>query len=200
MTNTEEGQGAEQEPSFCLNPHCPEPEKPLEVKKGHRRRLYCNSNCRKEAFEIRKAEEERRAEEERQRERERQEIYLITKRYGPILPDLLPDTVDYLRHLWFRGYQEMTDQIARMIAAEIERDRNSHVAERTALVEKVMFAGEQIEFQCVVSTEKGLAIDHGLAAWCEFCELASNQQLQSLLAYCESVLVARSALEPFFER
>jgi hypothetical protein len=197
--NVPDQETVQQEPGFCQNPHCPEPEKPLEVKKGHRRRQYCSYECRREAFEIRKAEEERRAEEERQRERERQELALIRKRYSTIVSDLLPETVDYLRLLWFRGYQEMTDQIARMIAAEIERDRNSHIAERTALVEKVMYAGEQTQFQSVVSIEKGVAVKEGLAAWSEFCEIGSNQQLRSLLEFCDAVLVAREALAPYMQ-
>jgi hypothetical protein len=189
----------EEELHYCQNPQCPTPKKPLEIVRGHRPRRYCCNNCRKEAFEIRQVEAERLAEEERQRERERQEIALIRKRYSEILPDLLSETVDYLRHLWFRGYQEMTDQIARMIAAEIERDRNAHVAERTALVEKVMYAGEQTQFQSVVSIEKGFAVKEGLAAWSEFCEIGSNQQLRSLLEFCDAVLVAREALAPYMQ-
>lgn len=76
----------------CGNPACYEP---IIIIRGHRRKQYCNNNCKTAAGRWRAAEQERLEREEKARQRAEAERKEILRTYG----ELQPETVELLREL-----------------------------------------------------------------------------------------------------
>ena len=159
----------ENEQARCQNPNCG---LPIVVIAGHRRRQYCDNACKMAAHRARlEAVNQARYEalqlEIAQREREE-----LRRRWG----DLLPETVDLLRHLRTTYGIMVADQVAGAITAERDFSRKSMFEERCMLIDAILLAGEQLDFPIMIA--EAFELQPGVFAWHAFCENANLEHLR----------------------
>ncbi|WP_220211186.1 hypothetical protein [Reticulibacter mediterranei] len=111
------------------------------------------------------------------------------------------DDANTVRQLQERELLRLKATKSRRRIAELERrcaelqealDRKPEdlAAERTALIEDVLFSGEKIGYQALY-VENGVLIDTGFDAYCNFCSSASLEKLRMASEATHLVLQAR---------
>jgi len=153
----------------CQNPACG---LPIEVIPDHRRRKYCDDACKMAAHRARVIAENQARYEALQLQlalREREEW---RERWG----DLLPASLDLLRHLRITCGVPLAEQVAAALKAERDEGRKNSAEERTTLLEEIMLAGEQIDFPAIAT--ETFELQPGVFAWSAFCGRASIEDLR----------------------
>lgn len=144
----------------------------LVVLPGHRRRQYCSDTCKMAAHRARIAAENLARSEALQLQlalREREEL---RQRWG----DLLPASLDLIRHLRTASSTSFAERVAAALKAEREEGRKSLAEERATLIDQVMLAGEQVDFPAIVTETFELA--PSVFCWSAFCGTASVEDLR----------------------
>jgi len=149
----------------CQNPDCG---LPILVTGGHRPRKYCNNACKQAAHRARLREAERVREEEDRLARIQAERILLLSRYG----NLLPQTLDLLQSFQSRA---LIEQVIAVIRAEQEWARQTELQTRSAIIEALLLAGEQIGFPTL--TNDDFEVEAGVDHWLSFIEEADLGEL-----------------------
>jgi hypothetical protein len=167
----------------CENPACG---LPIVVLAGHRRRQYCNDTCRMAAHRARIFRENQARYEALQLQLALHEREVWRERFG----DLLPASLDLLRHLRITYGAAMAEQMAAALRAERDEGRKSLAEERAALIDETMLAGEQLDFPAIATETFDLAPT--VFCWSAFCGSASIEQLRQAHDAAYLKLQARS--------
>ncbi len=174
----------EAEVSQCHNRRCGAL---IAIKRGHRRRKYCDDTCKQAEHRARDADTQR-AKEEAAREadllRARDQL---RKKYG----NLLSETFDLLLAL-----PESASQIAKVIIAEREHAQQNQTQERNALVEEILLTGEKLGFPLLKNDDFLLKAD--LDNWlilCEDADIATLYQTRDIVSIKLQAQEARKRLK-----
>ena len=181
------------EQPHCQNPNC---SLPLTIIPGHRRRRYCSNACRMTAHRARLEAANQARHEALQLQLALQEREEWRKRFG----DLLPVTLDLLRHLRLTYGAAFAEQIAAALQAERAEARKSLAEERATLIDEIMLAGEQLDFPAIAAGAFELAPT--VFCWSAFCGNASIEDLRLAreAAYLKLQLVNSVNVRRFLSR
>jgi hypothetical protein len=89
--------------------------------------------------------------------------------------DLLPASLDLLRHLRITYSAPLAEQIAVALKAERDEGRKDLTEARTTLLEEIMLTGEQVDFPAIAT--KAFELQPGVFAWSAFYGRASVEDL-----------------------
>lgn len=153
----------------CGNPACG---LPIVVVPGHRPRQYCNDTCRMAAHRARIARENQARYEALELQLALHEREVWRKRFG----DLLPASLDLLRHLCVTYSEALAEQMAAALRMERDEGRKSLAEERATVIDETMLAGEQLDFPAIATETFDLA--PSVFCWSAFCGNASIEQLR----------------------
>jgi hypothetical protein len=153
----------------CQGPAC---NQSLVVIPGHRRRQYCSDTCKMAAHRARIAAANQARYEAMQLELARTEREELRQRWG----DLPPEAFDLLRSLRMTYGITLAERVAGMLTVVRDEARKSLAEERTALIDQVMLAGEQVDFPLIVTEAFDLAPT--VFCWSAFCGNASIEDLR----------------------
>jgi hypothetical protein len=155
-------------------PHCQSPTcgLPIEVIPGHRPRKYCDDACKMAAHRARIAAENQARYEALQLQLALHEREVWRERWG----DLLPTSLDLLRHLRITYGTALAEHIAAALKAERDEGRKSLAEEHATLLEEIMLAGEQVDFPAIAT--EAFELPSGVFAWSTFCGSASIENLR----------------------
>ena len=90
--------------------------------------------------------------------------------------DLLPVSLDLLRHVRSTYSGALAEQMAAALSAERDEGRKSLAEERATLIDEIMLTGEQVDFPAIVTETFELA--QTVFCWSAFCGSASVEQLR----------------------
>jgi hypothetical protein len=90
--------------------------------------------------------------------------------------DLLPASLDLLRHLRITCSAVFAEQRVAALRAERYEGRKSLAEERAALIDEIMLTGEQIDFPPIVTEAFERVL--GVFCWSKFCGDASVEHLR----------------------
>ena len=124
---------------------------------AHRARILRENQVRYEALELQLALHER-------------EVW--RERFG----DLLPASLDLLRHLRITYSEALAEQMAAALRTERDEGCKSLAEERATLIDETMLVGEQLDFPAIATETFDLAPT--VFCWSAFCGSAGIEQLR----------------------
>ena len=181
------------EQSYCAYEHC---QRPLEVKPGHRRKEYCDGNCRQAAHRLR---------EEREQAAKKANLdYYLTKyhsaRLRPILEHVLREqgANDLLRLVTAIdeecGHAQASDAMQKRVAyLEIQLSEYRtliDLEDREKIGQQFMSVGQLLDYRALDK----FRIGQGIERWDDYRSWTHEQTLAEVIIYGREVLTQETAV------
>ncbi len=179
--------------NYCAYEHC---QRPIETVPGHRRKEYCNDNCRQAAHRLRKDREER--------EKKANLNYYVTKYHSPRLRTILERTLreqgadDLLRLVTAIdeecGHAQASDETQKRVAyLEIHLSEYRtliDLEDREKIGQQFMSVGQLLDYRALDK----FRIKQGYEHWEDYRSWTYEQTLAEVIIYGREVLAQEIAV------